>query len=215
MDPSLQAYIETEIIPRYRAFDKAHREDHAETVIAQSLALAARYPVREDLVYAAAAYHDTGLVEGRETHHLASGRIIRSDRRLREWFTEEEIETMAEAAEDHRASNGHAPRSLYGRILAEADRVIDPTTIVRRTVQYGLAHYPELDREGHWERMLAHLHEKYAEGGYLRLWIPESPNAARLQELRALIADRDRLRALFEDLYREETGGGSGSRSPR
>ena len=30
---SLQKYIDTEIIPRYAAFDKAHREDHARAVI--------------------------------------------------------------------------------------------------------------------------------------------------------------------------------------
>ena len=74
---------------------------------------------------------------------------------------------------------------------------------MRRTVQYGLAHYPELDKEGHWARTLEHLHEKYAEGGYLKLWIPQSPNAARLAELRALIRDEARLRELFERFYSE------------
>ena len=45
------------------------------------------------------------------------------------------------------------------------------------------------------------LQEKYAEGGYLKLWIPESDNAARLAELRALIADEVRKRAAFEQIY--------------
>lgn len=51
---------------------------------------------------------------------------------------------MREAVEDHRASSDHEPRTIYGRIVAEADRCIDPPTIVRRTIQYGLANYPEL-----------------------------------------------------------------------
>ena len=205
MRDGLQAYLETEIIPRYRHFDKAHQEDHARSVIAQALDLSRYYDVDPNLVYTAAAYHDTGLAVDRATHHLESGKVIRADARLREWFTEEEIEIIAQAAEDHRASSDHAPRSLYGRIVAEADRLIVPQKIVRRTIQYGLSHYPELSREGHWERTVEHLNEKYAEGGYLKLWIPESPNGPALEQLRALIRDRKALRALFETIFSEET----------
>ncbi len=198
---SLRTYIEARILPRYDGFDAAHRRDHAEKVIRQSLEIAAGRDVREDMVYVAAAYHDTGLAEDRKTHHLISGRIVRTDSRLREWFTEQEIEVMACAVEDHRASSDHAPRSIYGRIVAEADRFIDPNTIIRRTVQYGLDHYPELDREDHWQRTREHLHQKYAEGGYLRLWFPDSPNAARLEALRAVIRDEPLLRRKFDTLF--------------
>jgi uncharacterized protein len=205
MREGLHAYIEAEIIPRYRAFDKAHQEDHARSVISQALELARYYEVDPDLVYTAAAYHDTGLAVDRATHHLESGKIIRSDARLREWFTADEIETMAEAAEDHRASAKSAPRSIYGRLIAEADRLIDPVTVIRRTIQFGLKHYPELPSEGHWERTLEHLREKYGDGGYLQLWIPESPNAERLEALRKIIREPETLRSVFENLFAEET----------
>ena len=205
MREGLQAYIEAEIIPRYRNFDKAHREEHARSVMAQALELARHYDVDPDLVYAAAAYHDTGLAVDRATHHLESGKVIRADRRLRDWFTADEIETIAEAAEDHRASAKTAPRSIYGRLIAEADRLIDPMTIIRRTIQFGLSHYPELDMEGHWERTLEHLREKYGDGGYLQLWIPESPNAARLEQLRRIIREPETLRSVFDKLFAEET----------
>ena len=201
---TLQAYIESAILPRYKDFDPAHRTDHALQVIAESLKLAKHYDVDERMVYTIAAYHDIGLCEGRERHHLVSGRMLRSDEHLREWFTEEEIVTMAQAVEDHRASLNHAPRSIYGRIVAEADRLIEPMTVLLRTVQYGLSHYPELSKEQHYQRYCEHLQEKYAEGGYLKLWIPESDNAARLAELRALIADEARKREAFEQIYVEE-----------
>lgn len=204
ISPSLISYIESEVIPRYDNFDKAHRRDHVETVISQGLQLALYYDINPEIIYTAAAFHDTGLTDGRDTHHIASGRIIRQESRLREWFTEEEIETIAQAAEDHRASNKSEPRSIYGRILAEADRVIDPYKIIRRTIQYGLSNYPELDTEGHWERAVEHLHEKYAEGGYLRLWIPESPNAERLAELRSIIGNKKKLRKVFDLIFSEE-----------
>ena len=205
MRPGLEAYVEAEIIPRYRQFDKAHQEDHARCVIRQALELAQYYDVDTDLVYTAAAYHDTGLAVDRATHHLESGRIIRNDARLREWFTADEIELIAEAAEDHRASAKTAPRGIYGRLIAEADRQIDPMTIIRRTIQFGLSHYPELPPEGHWERTLEHLREKYGDGGYLHLWIPESPNAARLEELRKLIREPTSLRPVFDRLFAEES----------
>ena len=198
---TIRQYIESEIIPRYDNFDAAHGRDHVEYVIAQSLKLAEHYDVDRDMVYVIAAYHDTGLAVDRKTHHLESGRIIRSDQCLRQWFDEDQIETMARAVEDHRASSDHEPRSIYGKIVAEADRQIDPETIIRRTVQYGLSHYPELDREGHWQKMLDHLNEKYAEGGYLRLWIPESDNAGKLKELHEIIKDRDYLESLFDRFY--------------
>lgn len=201
MTESLVKYIEDEIIPRYQNFDGAHREDHARVVIENSLALARNYDVDEDMVYAIAAYHDTGLAVDRKTHHLVSGRIIREDRRLRDWFDEESIEVMAQAAEDHRASSDHEPRSIYGKIVAEADRQIDPETIVRRTVQFGLSHYPGLDKEEHWARTLEHLKEKYDYGGYLKLWLPESPSVARLEELRQKMKDRGWIRGLFEESY--------------
>lgn len=204
MNQNLKEYVESEIIPRYSAFDKAHREDHARSVISEALRLSAFYDVDEDMVYAAAAFHDTGLVEGREIHHLASGKIIREDPRLPEWFTPDQIEMIAQAAEDHRASGTSSPRSIYGKIIAEADRDIIPLKILRRTVQFGMEHYPQLDREAHWRRFLEHLHEKYYYGGYLKLYIPESRNAVSLEELRRMIGDEVSLRKTFDALFDQE-----------
>ena len=201
MTASLVSYIEAEIIPQYASFDKAHREDHARAVIERALAMGRAYDIDPDMLYTAAACHDLGLAVDRKTHHLESGKAIRANRRLSEWFTPEQIEVIAQAAEDHRASATTPPRSIYGCLVAEADRMIDPETIIRRTVQFGLSHYPELDKEGHWERTLAHLQEKYAEGGYLHLLIPGSPNEAPLARLREIIRDTPQLRELFEKHY--------------
>ena len=201
INDNLTAYIEQEILPRYDHFDAAHHRDHADEVITRSLALAEHYDVNINMVYAIAAYHDTGICEGRETHHLVSGRIIREDKRLREWFDENQIETMAQAAEDHRASSGHEPRSIYGKIVAEADRLILPEKVIRRTIQYGLDHYPELDKEGQYRRFREHLLEKYSDTGYLKLWLPESDNAPRLEQLRQIIRDENAMREAFERNY--------------
>ena len=199
-------YIETEILPRYDAFDKAHNRTHALTVISQSLKLAQHYDVNVAMVYTIAAFHDTGLAEGREQHHTASARIIREDKRLKELFTDKEIEIIADAVEDHRASCSKPPRTIYGKIVAEADRIIDSTTIMARTIQYGLSNYPALTKEEHIERAVAHIKEKYGEGGYLKLWIPESENAARLQDFRALISNGPLLVESLKQIYYKESG---------
>lgn len=200
----LHGYVCQSIIPQYASFDKAHQIDHVEKVIEESLKLAVYYEVDHSMVFVIAAYHDLGLCEGRESHHIVSGRILLADETLRQWFTDEQLLQMKEAIEDHRASNKQAPRSIYGKIVAEADRIIDPEVTLRRTVQYGMSHYPEMDKEQQYERFRKQLNEKYAEGGYLKLWIPQSDNAARLAEFRRLIADEEELKIVFNELYKEE-----------
>ena len=217
INPEIEKYIYGEIVPRYREFDDAHKEDHALTVIAQAMHLLSGREewvasqadvdtiwfadVDENMLLAAAACHDLGLVNGRDNHHMDSGVIIRRDTQLAQWFTPEQIEVIAQAAEDHRASGKGAPRSIYGMIVAEADRVIDGETIIRRTVQFGFKHYPDLDRDGHIARAIDHLHEKYGRGGYLRLWIPWSENAVRLNALQDTIADPDAILHEVERIY--------------
>lgn len=198
----IREFVEREIVPRYDSFDAGHGRDHVETVISQALSLAQYYPeVDRCLLLVAAAYHDLGLAYGRKEHHIHSARIIRQDERLRQWFSEEEIDTIADAAEDHRASSDHEPRTIYGRIVAEADRIIDGETIVRRALQYGLKHEPGLDREGQYRRLMVHMREKYDYGGYLQLWIPESDNAKQLEAFRQTLADEEAFRHLFDTIY--------------
>jgi uncharacterized protein len=202
----LREYIQQNIIPQYVNFDKAHQIDHVEKVIEESMKLASYYDVNVSMVYTIAAYHDLGLCEGREFHHIVSGRILLADETLRHWFTDEQLLQMKEAIEDHRASNKQAPRSIYGKIVAEADRIIDPEVTLRRTVQYGLSHYPEMNKGQQYKRFREHLTNKYAEGGYLKLWIPQSDNAERLAELREFISSEIELVKVFDKLFFEESG---------
>ena len=86
-------------------------------------------------------------------------------------------------------------------IVAEADRDIEPRTIILRTVEYGLSYYPQLDKEGHWQRTLHHLNEKYSPNGYLKFFIPQSRNQSQMRKLQALIANKEQLRHLFDEIY--------------
>ncbi len=200
----LMEFVELNILPRYNQFDKAHNMAHANSVIRRSIDLARSFGVDLDMAYAIAAYHDLGLEGPRAIHHLTSGKILMADKRLLKWFSPAQMNVMKEAVEDHRASASHAPRSIYGKIVAEADRDMDPETVIRRTVEYGLSHYPEKDREEHWKRFQEHMDSKYSIHGYIKLWLPGSDNERKLNRLRQLIAQPEELRILFDRFYDSE-----------
>lgn len=122
----IMEFVEQNILPKYAAFDKAHNLSHANSVIKRSLELARNIGADINMAYVIAAYHDLGLEGPRAIHHLTSGKILAADMRLRRWFSPEQIKIMREAVEDHRASASHAPRSIYGKIVAEADRAYVP-----------------------------------------------------------------------------------------
>ena len=198
---TLEQYIEQHILPQYDAFDGAHKRDHAQMVISESLKLAREQGVDERMAYTIAAYHDLGLRYDREKHHIHSGEILMADETLRQWFTEEQLQVMREAVEDHRASSKNPPRTIYGAIVAEADRQIDPTLVVYRTMAYSEKMFPDGDFETLYQRSKEHLLEKYAEGGYMHLWLNSERNVQNLEELRAIIRDEPRLRALCQEWY--------------
>ena len=199
---TLQEYIEQEILPRYADFDKGHQRDHAESVIQESLILAQEHGADKDMAYTSAAFHDLGLAIDRPLHHIHSGEILMADPVLPQFFTTEQLLIMRDAVEDHRASSKNAPRTIYGAIVAEADRHIDPETILRRALQFGMKQHPEADFEWHFERAYQHMLEKYAEGGYMRLWLHSKRNVEGLTALRAIIGDKEHMKNICATIFR-------------
>lgn len=200
----LVEYIETNILPQYAQFDKAHNLGHVVRVIKRSLDLVRTTGADINMVYAIAAYHDIGMSGPRAVHHITGGKILASDIKLRKWFSADQLKIMREAIEDHRASASHAPRSIYGKIIAEADRDLDPEIVFRRIIQFGLANYPELDKEGHWFRFREHLENKYSVNGYIKLWIPGSENESKLKAVRSYIANKSEMLRIFNELFISE-----------
>ena len=201
MDRVLEQYITDTILPQYDAFDGGHKRDHAQMVIDESLKLAREHGADERMAYVIAAYHDLGLRFDRDNHHIHSGEILMADEQLRQWFTEEQLQTMRDAVEDHRASGKNPPRTIYGAIVAEADRQINPTLVIHRTMAYSAKLFPDGDFETLYQRSKEHLLEKYAEGGYMKLWLNSERNVRSLGELRAIIRDEEQLWALCKEWY--------------
>src|SRR5690606_8696569 len=136
IDNKLKTYIEGNILPKYQTLDAAHRGNHVFDVIKKSFEIAKGYDVDLDMVYTIAAFHDVGLIVERDKHHIIGGEMLYQDDTIKNFFTEEQLVIMKEAVEDHRASSKNPPRSIYGKIVAEADRSDTMDTVIERTILY-------------------------------------------------------------------------------
>lgn len=199
----LVKYIESEIIPRYNKIDKAHNENHVTYVIRDSILIAEKYDVNKDIVYAAAAYHDLGLEVERERHEVFSKEIMLNDKRLDEFFSVKEKEIIGDAILTHRASTKVAPNTIYGKIIADADRDLLPVHTIERTVLYSLDNLTDYNRKEHLIRCKDHIESKYGEDGYLRLWLDSETNNKRLEKLRNLLSDESRFERIFDYYFQK------------
>nr|WP_308535319.1 HD domain-containing protein [uncultured Prevotella sp.] len=199
----IMEFVEQQILPRYNAFGKSHGIIHAQRVIKNSIELAKITGADMNMAYVIAGYHDLGMEGPRAVHHITSGKILMADTRLRKWFTAQQLQIMKEAVEDHRASSSRTPRSIYGKIVAEADRDLEPEIVFSRAIEYGMENYPEKNKEEQWQRFYSHMKEKYGRFGYIRLWISNSSNAKNLEYIRAIINNESKLREVFELYYKK------------
>lgn len=118
MIEELRKYIETTIYKEYQKNDKGHDINHIKYVTDRCLELSKNYDVDFNVLYVAAVYHDIGHHINPKEHEIISARIMYNDLNLRKYLSNENIDIIKEAIEDHRASSNHIPRSIYGKILA-------------------------------------------------------------------------------------------------
>lgn len=191
MNKELVEYIEKEIFPLYSRNEEGHGIKHIRTVIKRSLEIAKDYDVNIDMVYTIASYHDLGHYIDRKRHEIISAEIFMEDKSIKQWFTEEQIITIKEAIEDHRASSNHEPRSIYGRIVSTADRtIIDIDDTIKRTYSYGKRNYENLSEQEQIERVYQHLSEKYGENGYVKIYLEDKEFETALNKLRQALSNK-------------------------
>src|SRR5690554_1519157 len=201
--PSLIKYCQDNIIPQYQKLDLAHQPNHVFDVIKKSMEIAIDYDVDIDMIYVIAVFHDIGLLVDRKLHHIKGGDILKSDLFINRYFTKAAIDVMRMAIEDHRASNKNEPRSIYGKIISEADRLIDPKTIILRSIQFQLSQTSSKSFESIYPHVKAHLIDKYGKEGYLKLWLDTKENIKQLDILRTTIDNSDMLYLMTKRIYEE------------
>jgi len=194
INKELQQYIENNIFPEYNKNEKAHNIIHIKHVIDRSFELVKenKLEVNNDMVYVIAAYHDIGHHIDSKTHEIISADIMSKDKELKKYFNKEELKTIKEAIEDHRASAKDAPRSIYGRIVSSADRNNRVEDCLLRTYTYGLKLDPKATDEELFLRAYDVLTNKFGENGYAKFYFKDTNYENFLKEIRELLKDKDK-----------------------
>ncbi|MBQ4541777.1 MAG: HD domain-containing protein, partial [Clostridia bacterium] len=158
MDKVLLDYIKKNIRSKYKIFDKGHDLSHFEFVTKNCVNYAKALiskgeEIDLDIAYIVGAYHDIGITMGREGHAKSSAEIVRRDEMLKNYYSPETINLIAQAVEDHSSHLDYEPRSIYGKIVADADRNNSKYLVFSRPVKYGLKNEKHLDKAGQIERV--------------------------------------------------------------
>lgn len=194
MNKDLKKYIEKNIFPEYEKNEKAHGIEHIKYVIDRSFELIEEnnLNVNKDMVYTIAAYHDIGHHIDPKNHEELSAEIMSKDENLKTFFNEEELTTIKEAIEDHRASSKTDPRSIYGKIVSSADRNNTVEACLKRTYSYGKKLDPEATDEELFLRAHDVLTKKFGEGGYAKFYFKDKKYENFLKEIRKLLKDKEK-----------------------
>ena len=204
LDENLKAYIESYIFPKYSSENSGHGLQHIQYVIRRALDFAKKERVNPNLLYAAAAFHDLGHTENPKIHEILSAKLFLQDAFMQKYFQKEEQRIIAQAIEDHRASNPYLPRSIYGKILSTADRSTDVDDFLRRTHVYSVLHNPELSFKEHAKRAYAHMVDKYGKTGYAKTFLYDAEYNAFKNEIDTMISDENKFFETYAALNLKE-----------
>ena len=200
INKKLQYYIEKNIFPIYKKNDLGHNLEHIKYVINRSLRFATEVDgINYDMIYTIAAYHDVGHHLDAKNHEKISAEMLITDNKLKDFFTEEQIEIMYEAVYDHRASLEGEPRSVYGKIVSSADRNTLVDVPLRRTYAYRIEHNPEDTLDEIIEESRQHLINKFGKKGYAteKMFFEDLEYQKFLEDISELTEDKEKFRRKF------------------
>ena len=205
IDPKLVSYIECEIFPIYETFDEGHDLNHIKAVIERALELGEGIDgVDMNIVYTASALHDIGIKVQRKNHAYYSGVFVREDGKLKEFFSNEEIEIIAQAVEDHSTSKGIEPRSIYGKIACDADKDLDINTSLLRAYEFTKKYFPDYSEEECINNVYEQLNFKFGKEGKVKFWIGARKQNEFLKQMKRLASDRTSFEKLIKTLIEEK-----------
>ena len=208
----IKNYIQTEIKPIYKNFDKAHNISHFNFVTKNCVEYSEELikkglEINKEIAYVVGAMHDIGILRGREGHAKASGEIVRQDKKLNEFYSGDEIELIAQAVEDHSSHLDYEPRSIYGKIVADADRNNTKYLVFSRPIKFGLKHEKDNTREMHIERVFDFVKEKFGRNGYVKYWLDIPQTKKEQKQVWDLLDDEEKCKLYIAGIFDEITRG--------
>lgn len=213
MDKELKEYIKNEIKSKYKNFDKGHNIAHFNFVTKNCVNYGKQLidkgeKVDLDIAYIVGAYHDIGIIMGREGHAFSSGKILRNDKMLKNFYSEEIIEMMAQAVEDHSSHLSYEPRNIYGKIVADADRNNTKYLVFSRPIKYGLKNEQKgMSKEWHINRVYNFVNSKFGRNGYVKYQLDIPDTKKEQNKVWQLLDDEKKCKLYIEGLFDEITKG--------
>lgn len=188
-------YIEQIVNYHYNLNDKGHGIEHAKYVINRSFEFAYQVEsINLEMVYVIAAYHDVAHHIDAKNHETISAKMLMEDKKLKDFFTDEQIKIMSEAVEDHRSSMETEPRSIYGKIVSSADRNTSVEVTLKRCYSYNRRHFSELKESEIIEECRKFLLKKFGINGYARskMFFDDKEYKKYLDDITDLALDSDK-----------------------
>ncbi|OKZ64702.1 MAG: hypothetical protein BHW02_05645 [Clostridium sp. 28_12] len=188
-------YIEQIVNYHYNLNDKGHGVEHAKYVINRSFEFAYQVEsINLEMVYVIAAYHDVAHHIDVKKHETISAKMLMEDKKLKDFFTDEQIKIMSEAVEDHHSSMETEPKSIYGKIVSSADRNTSVEVTLKRCYSYNRRHFSELKESEIIEECRKFLLKKFGINGYARskMFFDDKEYKKYLDDITDLALDSDK-----------------------
>jgi len=194
----LITYIEENVLSKYNENNYGgHGVEHILEVISRSFEIIDEFKlqVNENLVLAAAAYHDIGYEQDPDNHEEVSAEMFKKDAFMNAFFTESEIEEGARSIVDHRASLEYEARDTIGKIISSADRETNVDRMLTRSILYQterlITKIENPTPTDIIEASFKKLSSKYGKGGYAKMYFPDKKYLSYLEEMQMLLENKD------------------------
>lgn len=191
----LKKYIEENVLPLYDSNISGHGIDHIKTVIERGFLLVEEFEtdVNPNMVYVIAAYNDIGYKVDSDRHEEVSSEMFRNDLEMKKYFSDKEVDIIADAIADHRVSPEYEARGVYGKIVSSADREISIDNILKWSILFQAAKHkaddPSISKVIDYS--YKKLASKYGNGGYAKMYYPDSKYQKFLDGMRKILGNRN------------------------
>lgn len=208
----LRDYINKDIKNLYKTFDKAHSISHFNFVTNNCLVYGKRLQEKGmdidlEIAYVVGALHDIGIAKGREGHARSSGEMVRKDKELSKFFETDQIELIAQAVEDHSSHLEYEPRSIYGKIVADADRNNTMYLVFSRPIKFEIKNGEKGDRESYIDRVYSFVQKKFGRHGYVKYWLDIPETTKEQEKIWTLLDDKEKCKQYIAGIFDEVTKG--------
>lgn len=189
-------YVEDKVLPLYDTNIGGHGRDHILTVIMRSFEIKKEFDLslKNKLILIIAAYHDIGYKKDPDNHEQVSSEMFLADKEIQKFLEPDEVQIVAEAIVDHRASLEYEARSEYGKLVSSADRETSVENMLKRSFLYQADKHADENPtiEQVIEYSFKKLTKKFGKDGYAKMYFPDKKYISYLKEMQKLLENKEK-----------------------